>query len=454
MARRLLFVEQGSVPFDQGLAPLLTPDAGFCCERIAWSASCLDGLRTETADVVVVVAAPQTTHTAGLLHWVRDQQVAKPTLAVLPETADDAFVRSALQVADDFALCPIRKDEFRHRVVRLLGAAPGTVESVRTRLTEELGLSQLIGNDPAFAAIIKQLPAIARSGSPVLITGETGTGKELCARAIHHLSQRRNFPFIAVDCGALPEHLVENELFGHTRGAYTDAHHDQRGLIAMAEGGALFLDEIDALSLAAQSKLLRFLQERSFRPLGSDRFLQADVNIIAATNRDLESVVCERQFRADLFYRLNVLRLHLPPLRERRGDIGALATHFLTEHRATTHGPRSFSPAVLRLLGAHDWPGNARELQNVVQRAIVVCDGTQILPSHIGLPRSANARMDAPESFRQARALAVATFEHRYVEDLLRKHRGNVTRAAREAQKERRTFGRLLKKYNIDRYRP
>ena len=164
MAYRLLFVEQGSVPFEQGLAPLLTPEAGFCCERIDWSASRLDGLRTETADVVVVVAAPQTNDTVGLLHWVRDQQVAKPTLAVLPETADDAFVRSALQVADDFALCPIRKDELRHRVVRLLGAETATVESVHLRLTQELGLSQLVGNDSAFAAIIKGAKTVLWNG--------------------------------------------------------------------------------------------------------------------------------------------------------------------------------------------------------------------------------------------------------------------------------------------------
>src|SRR5207247_1989977 len=158
---------------------------------------------------------------------------------------------------------------------------------------------------------------------------ETGTGKELCARAIHHLSSRRSFPFIPVDCAALPDHLFENEFFGHARGAFTDAHAEQKGLVAMAEGGTLFLDEIDALALTAQAKLLRFLEERAFKPLGADRFVKADVHVLAATNRSLEALIRNGQFRSDLYFRLNVLSLHLTPLRDRRGDIALLARHFV-----------------------------------------------------------------------------------------------------------------------------
>jgi DNA-binding NtrC family response regulator len=220
----------------------------------------------------------------------------------------------------------------------------------------------------------------------------------------------------------------------------------------MAEGGTLFLDEIDALSLAAQGKLLRFLQERTFRPLGADRFLSANLNVISATNRDLEAVVREQRFRADLFYRLNVLRLHLPALRERRTDIGILAAHFLKEAcAATKSGPRSLSPAAIQALLQHDWPGNVRELANVVHRAVVAAEGHLVLPCHIALTQDAQRGAHSYVGFQHARAAAVAAFERHYVEDLLRKHGGNVTRAAQDARKERRAFGRLIKKYGIQR---
>jgi DNA-binding NtrC family response regulator len=334
----------------------------------------------------------------------------------------------------------------------MLGPRRQDIVSVQGRLTAEMGLANLVGQDPGFLRTIEKIPIIARSGNPVLITGETGTGKELCARAIHHLGKRRNFPFIPIDCGAFPDHLFENELFGHARGAFTDAHGEQKGLIAMAEGGTLFLDEIDSLSPAAQAKLLRFLQERTYKPLGADKLARADVSVIAATNQDLEALVRDKRFRSDLFFRLDVLRLHLPPLRERRADIPILARHFVGEVCGEGGLTRkTLTPATLRLLALADWPGNVRELFNVIQRAVLFCEGTQILPTHVS-PRIAPASARSLNGgFRQARAQAIETFEKLYVEDLLRTSQGNVTRAAREAQKDRRAFGRLVKKYHIDR---
>jgi two-component system response regulator GlrR len=285
----------------------------------------------------------------------------------------------------------------------------------------------------------------------VLITGETGTGKDLCARAIHHLSERRSRPFIPVDCGALPDHLFENELFGHARGAFTDAHLDQKGLVALAEGGTLFLDEVDALSHATQTKLLRFLQDRSYKPLGAERFLRADVNVIAASNRDLSELVAQHRFRSDLFFRLNVVNLHLSPLRERKGDIPLLAEHFVKAVCAEKGVQRkSLTASTLRVLGSHSWPGNVRELYNVIQRAVLLGQGHQVLPSDVAI-RSAQRPEAASSSFREARAQAIEAFEKAYVEDLLNRHAGNVTRAAREARKDRRAFGRLIKKLNIAR---
>ncbi|MES1245553.1 MAG: sigma-54 dependent transcriptional regulator [Acidobacteriota bacterium] len=327
------------------------------------------------------------------------------------------------------------------------------VGTAAARLSAEMARCNLIGEDPSFRRVLAAIPVVARQEGAVLVTGETGTGKELCARAIHHLSARRNHPFIPVDCAALPDHLIENEIFGHSRGAYTDAGTSQKGLLALAEGGTLFLDEIDSLSLAAQSKFLRFLQERSYRPLGSEQFQRADVKVVAATNRDLEACVRERTFRSDLFYRLTTFRLHMTPLRERPADVPLLARHFLDLLARRGGERRSFSEAALQRLSSYSWPGNIRELLNVVERTLAFSNGPRILPSDLPLPGPADpaeASSSAPaRSFREARARAIEEFERAYVRDLLQSQGGNITQAARIAGKERRAFGRLVKKYGL-----
>jgi two-component system response regulator GlrR len=447
MSHHLLLIEPVSAYAGESVAALLATDATLSFDRADWETLFPERLRQRATEMVVAFAAGHPAKPLTFFQWLHAHPLAVPTFAVLPQSADEELLRTALEAVDDFTLWPTRPEALHHRIARLLGPERGTVESVHARLAEQIGVAQLVGTDPAFTRLVEQLPSIADSDAPVLITGETGTGKELCARAIHFLGKRRNLSFIPVDCGALPDHLVEDELFGHARGAYTDAHRDQRGLIAMAEGGTLFLDEVDTLSLPAQAKLLRFLQEHTFRPLGADRFVQADVNVIVATNRDLESWVREGQFRSDLYFRINVLRLHLPPLRERRGDIGMLARHFLAALRKPTDPIRkSFSALALQKLALYDWPGNIRELFNVVQRAVVLSEGSQILPSSLSLPNAAPVISTLGTSFRRARA----AFERLYMEELLRKHHGNITHAAAEAQTDRRAFGRLVKKYNID----
>jgi two-component system response regulator GlrR len=409
-------------------------------------------LSDSAADLVVPIAVREEPAALVLFTWLRRHPVPMPTLAILPEEADGEFLRVAAESVDDFVLGATRTVELQQRITRILGSAPRDLARMRLRLVDEMGLAGLVGRDPAFLKTLEKIPLVARSVGPVLITGETGTGKEVCARAIHHVSGRRSLPFIPVDCGAIPEHLVENELFGHVRGAYTDARQDQRGLIAMAEGGTLFLDEVDSLSPAAQAKVLRFIQERSYRPLGAERFVRADVNILAAANQDLASLVRDGRLREDLYFRLNVIRLHLPPLRERRADIPILARHLLDGLCGETGCPRkSLSPAALHRLQSHAWPGNVRELLAVLQRALVFCRGAQILPSHLMTEAGPGSSETARRGFREARAQAIATFERSYVLDLLRKHGGNVTRSAREAQKDRRAFGRLIKKYAINR---
>jgi DNA-binding NtrC family response regulator len=393
---------------------------------------------------------------AFFFNWLRNHPIQTPLVVILPEFPDHDFLRMVSEVADDFVFWPLRDQELHQRIARILEPQSGTHAQTSKLLESEMALSRLAGRHPAFLQAVERVPLFAASNAPVLITGETGTGKELFAHAIHSLTNRRNGPFIPLDCGTLPEQLAENELFGHRRGAFTDAHADQKGLAGMADGGTLFLDEIDALSLVNQSKLLRFLQEGTYRSLGSDRFSSADVRVITASNRSLEECVEQRQFRRDLYFRLNVLRLHLPPLRERHSDVSLLATRFLQEECAAGKSEQKFfSRLALRKLESHNWPGNVRELLNTVQRAYVSCPGAQIMPNHICFfdEIGSSHKINFPaKSFRSAKQDAIEIFERAYIQELIARHKGNVTQAAREAGKERRAFGRLLKKYGFNDY--
>ena len=385
MATRLLIVHESPLPAE-GWAEISGPDLD--CRFVELASLRPESLERCAADVVVIAAINKPSNAIALFHWLRTHTPAAPTLAILPTDPKVELLDAVSGCVDDFVLWPVRATEWRQRITRLLGPSGTDHAEIRGRIMEELGLSQLIGRAPAFVQTVARIPLAARSNSPVLITGETGTGKELCARAVHHLGPRARHPFIPVDCGALPDHLFENEVFGHAKGAFTDARADQRGLVAMADGGTLFLDEVDALPLLAQSKLLRFLQERTFKPLGADRFHHADVNVLAATNGDLDALVREKRFRSDLYFRLNVLSLHLVPLRARREDIPLLARHFAQSISRERGGvKRTISPPALRKLMAYDWPGNARELYNVIQRAVVFAEGEAILPAHLAQGR-------------------------------------------------------------------
>jgi DNA-binding NtrC family response regulator len=448
MQSHLLIIEKPPSLVHECLSRDLVPQISSHCELATWDSLLLENLERSDAQVLVVVAVPPSPEAISWFKWLREHPINSPTLAVLSSDADDDLLSIASQSTDDFVLWPTHMAELRHRLQRMVFTEKegDELEGAQDRLTETLGMEQLVGKHPKFIRSIKAIPLIAKSDLPVLITGATGTGKELCARAIHLLSKRRSFPFVPVDSGAIPDHLFENELFGHARGAFTDAHSAQKGLAAMAEGGTLFLDEVDALSPGAQTKLLRFLQERTYKPLGSDHFIKATVNVIAATNRDLERCVHEKQFRADLYFRLNALRLDLPTLVERHSDITLLARHLL---QAQDSRRRSFTPAALRKLQSYDWPGNVRELFNVVQRAILFAEGQHILPEHLSLPVPDVIDEGPRSSFRDARARAIEAFEKQYVERLLEEHNGSVTRAALAAGKDRRAFGRLKKKYGL-----
>lgn len=307
-----------------------------------------------------------------------------------------------------------------------------------------------VGRSPLFLAMLAQLMRVAASDAPVLIEGPTGSGKELAARAIHYEGLRCDGPFVPVNCGALPDHLLEAELFGHERGAFTDAKTARRGLVAEANGGTLFLDEVDALSPKAQVALLRFLQDQRYRPVGGSRELHTNVRLIAASNQPLHD---ELRFRSDLLYRLKILHLVLPPLRERGDDVVLLAGHFVQRFCAKYRmPPKRFDADTLAWMAAQAWPGNVRELENWVHRELLMAEGALIsaVPGHERHVAQADGHMPLA-SFQHAKAEAVRLFEHDYVLRLLRHTGGNVTRAAQIAGKERRAFGKLLKKHGIDR---
>ena len=361
-----------------------------------------------------------------------------------PNTFD--FFRVLEMGASDFLLAPLRRSELLPRLMRQ-ARVTRRGDALVQKLKEDIGLKQIIGESAAFLEKVRCVPRFARCDATVLISGESGTGKELFARAIHYLSPRADRPFVPVNCGALPENLVESEIFGHKRGAFTGAASDQAGLIREAEGGTLFLVEIDCLTPQAQVKLLRFLQDGEYRSVGSQQILHANIRVVAAANADFNRIVREGKFREDLFYRLNVLALTLPALRERRGDILLLTRDFLEKQAAIQEArPKNLSLAALNRLLSHSWPGNVRELQNVLTRAIVLSDGDSIEPSDLDLPDSFAAE---EQSFRTVKSHAVRRFEHDYLATVLHAHEGNISRAAFAVKKNRRAFWELLRKHGL-----
>jgi two-component system, NtrC family, response regulator GlrR len=371
----------------------------------------------------------------------------RPVL-VAPRSLNAAEISELLALgASDFLLPPYRPEDLLPRLRRLLHPLCRR-ETLFARIRAGIGLKSIVGESRALLAEVSKLPRIAACDAPVLIRGESGTGKEIFARAIHYLGARSGQPFVPVNCGAIPEQLVESELFGHRRGAFTGAVRDRTGIIGEADGGTILLDEVDALPLASQVKLLRFLQDGEFRPLGASRPVRATVRVIAAANSDFAGIIKERKFREDLFYRLNVLQISLPPLRDRLGDLPLLAQHLL-EKQSVLLGckRRPLSAGAQDSLALYRWPGNVRELENVLTRALVFSEAPEIQSEDLELPVLPDGARD--DSFRSLKARAVKEFERDYLQRMLERHQGNITHAAKAAAKNRRAFWQLLRKHNL-----
>lgn len=383
------------------------------------------------------------------LEWLKSGENDGSRLLALDQTAF-GWAEPAIRKSRDFVTWPCPQSELKLRLERSCPCRlPGQpVDDTRQMRSAPLRALGLIGSAPAFLDSLLTLRRFAACDASVLVLGETGTGKELAARAIHMLSQRSEAPFVPVCCGALPDSLVEAELFGHARGAFTDAREARGGLVSEAEKGTLFLDEVEALSPKGQAALLRFLESLEYRRVGGSRTRKAHLRVIAAGNEDLHALARHGAFRSDLLYRLNVLSVTLPPLRARPGDANLLADHFLERFAETYQtGHLTLDAATRNWLVRHNWPGNVRELENLLHRAVVTASGTVL---SMGTAETAEmpAHMDGP--FGEAKRAAVDAFERDYLTRLMQEAGGNVTRAAEHAGKERRSLGKLLKKHGID----
>jgi two-component system, NtrC family, response regulator AtoC len=387
-----------------------------------------------------------------VLEAVKKKAPDTPVLIMTAQPSVDDAVRFLKRGADDYLMKPFTQEVFQHRLRALLQRVSLTreVQALRASI-QTSGETLVLGNSPALTEVLRRLPMTAQTDATVLIQGESGTGKEVIARRIHELSRRRSGRFVAVNCGALTDTLLESELFGYKRGAFTDAHKDTPGLAEEAEGGTLFLDEIGEVSPAVQVKLLRFLQSKEFKPLGSPRPQRADVRIVTATNRELKAMVDKGTFREDLFYRLNIVLITVPPLRERRGDIPLLATHFLNHwKKAYDKDVRGFSAEAMAELLAHDWPGNVRELENRVQQLVVLATGPLIQSAGLGGGGAEQiVAFTSDGTFTEEKRRVVAEFEREYVRRAIERSHGNLSEAARTAGLDRKNFWVLAKKHGL-----
>jgi DNA-binding NtrC family response regulator len=434
---------------------------GYAVETAPSAEEAIDRLGKTLFHLVITDLSMKKLSGMELLSWVKKNSPETAVIMITAYGSEKTAVEAMKLGAADYLPKPFDNDELELKVVRVLASMAERRENrlLREQMESSYRFENLIGRSPAMQRVFDVIRKVADSDLTVLVRGPSGTGKELVANAIHYNSPRRNKPLVKVNCAAFSRELVESELFGHERGSFTGAVSAREGKFELADGGTLFLDEIGDMALETQAKILRVLQEKELERVGGNRTIKVDVRIIAATNQDLEVKTREGAFREDLFYRLNVVAVALPSLRQRDGDIPLLVEHFLTVTAERLGRERKLvSPEAMKVLLAHDWKGNVRELEHAIEQAVVLASGEEIgiddLPANLRDGEATQAGplpgRDLPASFRDAKQQIVEEFERRFLVEALQRHGGNISRAAEDIGMYRQQLQQKLAELGID----
>ncbi len=457
--RRRLLIAEDSEATRQQLKKLLESSLPIQVDTVGDGSQALKALTAQPYSILITDLNMPRVDGRQLLQEVQKRSLPVTVIVTTGFGSVEDAVQAMRLGAYDFLTKPLDVQHLTLVIQRALRerSLQDEVEELRRAIHGRFTFQDILSKNPRMHAIFELIGHVAQSNSTVLIEGETGTGKEMVARAIHQASTVRTGPMVAVNCAALPENLLESELFGHEKGAFTSAVSQRRGRFEMAHGGTIFLDEVGDVPLTMQAKLLRVLQERRFERVGGTESIEVDVRVIAATNRSLQRLVQEGKFREDLYYRLNVVKIDLPPLRERPEDIALLATHFAHKYARQGERPKQITPEAMEILLAHAWPGNIRELENAIERASVTSKDEQIRPENLPRELTTPPRNRVVGSVDLKRPLAelvaemTADLERRYLRRMLKKCRGNIGRCAKLSGLSRRTITDKVALYKIDR---
>jgi len=459
MSTRILIVDDEEIVIRSCLRIL--GENGHEAEAVQSGGDALRKIEESRYDVMILDIMMPRMDGLEVLQRVKETHPDIDVIMITGLSQIETAVKAMKLGAFDYLPKPFDPDELKLVVERALERRRLLQENLnlRSEVSSKYRFENIIGSSPAMQSVYRLIAQCAPTNSTVLITGESGTGKELIARAIHYNSLRKDQPFVAVDCNSLSETLLESELFGHVKGAFTGAVASKKGMFEIANHGTLFLDEIGNIALSTQAKLLRVVQEREFKAVGDTRTQETDIRLITATNKDLKAMVAGGAFREDLFYRINVFPIRVPPLRERREDIPALAFRFLGAFSEEL-GKKvtEFSDGAMNALVNHDWPGNVRELENTIQRAVILASDKVIRRAHLSniIDASPQLDLDVPKTSDElkqlkkvAREKSVEDIEKLFVLEALKRNAWNVTRSAEETGMQRANFQALMKKYDI-----
>jgi DNA-binding NtrC family response regulator len=455
--RRVLVVEDNETARKQ-IQVFLETDPNLSVDTASNGSDALKAITECPYSVIVTDLKMPRVDGLQLLEHVQKHRLPASVIITTGFGTIDHAVQAMRMGATDFLTKPINLEHLRLIVQRASRehALQDEITALRDQLQEKFKFQSILSKSPRMHDVFELISHVAETTSTVLIAGETGTGKELVARAVHEASPRRAAPFVEVNCAALPENLLESELFGHEKGSFTSAVAQRKGRFELAHGGTIFLDEVGEIPLAMQAKLLRVLQERRFERVGGSQTVEVDVRVVAATNRDLLHLAKEGKFREDLYYRLNVVKIDLPCLRDRSEDIPLLATHFVQRFSRPLTTPKPIAPEAMEALLRHRWPGNIRELENAIERACVTSRDDLIkaenLPAEILRPAPSRSQVpvDLSRPLTEQLGELTSAFEERYIRRALKKTRGHVGRTARLAGLSRRTITDKIAQYGID----